>query len=179
MNPISIIEKYYSPNSKAYTILLSHGRSVANKCLEIIKNKPSLNLDVAFVEEAAILHDIGMYMTNAPIIDCHGKYPYISHGYLGAILLNAEGYLKHALVAERHTGTGISLEQIKLQELPLPQKDMLPISLEEQLICFADKFFSKTKLDKEKSIEQVQMSLRKISDKSVQQFDSWCNFFLI
>jgi len=55
---------------------------------------------------------------------------------------------------------------------------MLPVSLEEQIICFADKFFSKTKLDNEKSLEKARKSIEKHGEEGLERFDKWCNMFL-
>ena len=65
--------------------------------------------------------------------------------------MRSEGYPRHALVCERHTGAGLSLEDIIAQNLPVPHRDMLPVSMEEQVVCFADKFYSKTHLEREKA----------------------------
>ena len=178
MNPIDIIKKYYPSSSEAYHILVTHSRSVADKALEIARKHPELNLDLTFIEEAAMLHDIGIFLCNAPEIDCHGDAEYICHGYLGADLLRAEGYPRHALVSERHTGTGLSLEMIIERNLPVPHRDMQPESMEEQLICFADKFYSKTKLEKEKSVEKVRKGLVRFGDETLLRFDNWCKLFL-
>lgn len=178
MNPLTLISRYYPVGSKAYAILVDHSRSVADKALEIARLHPEMNLDLAFIEEAALLHDIGIFQCDAPEIGCFGSAPYICHGYLGAGLMREAGYPRHALVCERHTGTGISLEMIDTQHLPLPRQDMRPISPEEQLICFADKFFSKTKLGKEKPVEKVKQSLSKYGEETVTRFESWCKLFL-
>jgi uncharacterized protein len=85
---------------------------------------------------------------------------------------------RHALVCERHTGTGLTLQQIVEQGLPLPRRDMQPVSMEEQIICFADKFFSKTHLDAEKSVEQARRSLEKFGVEGLAKFDKWCEMFL-
>ena len=92
--------------------------------------------------------------------------------------MREEGFPRHALVCERHTGTGISLKMIEEQNLPLPHRDMQPVSLEEQIICFADKFFSKTNLGKEKEIDKVHKSLAKYGEETVSRFDEWCKRFL-
>ena len=113
MEPFAIIQKYYAQDSDAYRILTTHSRSVADKALAIARRHPELNLDLTFIEEAALLHDIGIFRCDAPDIDCHGDAPYICHGYLGAELMRAEGYPRHALVCERHTGTGLSLKMIE------------------------------------------------------------------
>ncbi len=178
MDPIKIIEKYYPVESDAYRILVDHSRSVADKALAIARMHPEMHLDLAFIEEAAMLHDIGIFRCNAPSIDCHGEADYICHGYLGAELMRSEGYPQHALVCERHTGTGLSMEMIELMKWPIPHRDMLPISLEEQLICFADKFYSKTKLGKEKSIDKIRISLSRYGSDTAARFSAWCKLFL-
>ena len=69
--------------------------------------------------------------------------------------MRGEGYPRHALVCERHTGAGLSLEGIIAQDLPVPHREMVPVSLEEQVICFADKFLFKNSFwKKEKSVEK-------------------------
>lgn len=178
MNPIDIIKKYYEESSSLYNILINHSSDVTRKALEIAKRHPELNIDVQFVREAGMLHDIGIFMTKAPSIDCYGQYPYLAHGYLGSELLQKEGLPKHALVCERHTGTGLTLEEIIAQDLPLPHRDMTPVSIEEQVICFADCFFSKTALGEEKGIDIIKNKLAKFGDRSVAQFTKWCGLFL-
>jgi len=178
MNPIEIIQKYYPVESEAYKIVIKHSRSVADKAMLIGRAHPEWQLDMQFVEEAAMLHDIGAFLCYAPEIDCHGKAHYICHGYLGADLLRQEGYPLHALVCERHTGTGLTLEMIRQQNLPVPHRDMCPQSMEEQLICFADLFYSKTKPDEEKPIEQIRKSMEKYGEASVLRFDNWRKLFL-
>ena len=119
-----------------------------------------------------------MFLTDAPGIHCQGTHPYICHGYLGSELLQKEGYPRHALVCERHTGAGLSLKSILERELPVPHREMLPVSLEEQVICFADKFFSKTRLDEEKSLERALKSLAKLGEEGLIRFNGWCERFL-
>lgn len=178
MNPLDIISKYYPAESDAYRILVTHSRSVADKAVALARLHPEMELDIPFIEEAAMLHDIGIFLCNAPEIDCHGTAVYICHGYLGADLMRKEGFPRHALVCERHTGTGITLQMIEERRLPVPRREMLPVSLEEQLICFADKFYSKTKLDKEKPVDKVKQSLAKYGEDTVIRFDNWCKLFL-
>jgi uncharacterized protein len=177
MNPLEIINKYCKEEELRH-ILLVHSRAVADKALAIARNHPELQADEQFIEEAALLHDIGIVRVNAPAIACVGEEPYICHGILGAEILRAEGLERHALVCERHTGTGLTLQQIIAQQLPLPHRDMQPVSIEEQIICFADKFFSKTRLESEKSVEQARRSLEKFGEEGLVKFDAWCTCFL-
>lgn len=178
MNPYEIIDKYYPENTQQRQILLIHSLSVAGKAMKILDAHHELRLNRSFVKEAAMLHDIGIFLTDAPTIQCFGSNPYIAHGYLGAEILRSEGFPQHALVCERHTGAGLTLQEIIDKQLPIPQRDMLPVTLEEQLICFADKFFSKTHLDEEKSVEKARESIAKYGEEGLIRFDRWCSLFL-
>lgn len=178
MNALALIDKYYPEENELKHILLTHSRSVADKALALARLHPELNLDLQFIEEAALLHDIGIFLTDADGIHCYGSHPYICHGYLGADLVREEGYPRHALVCERHTGAGLSLKAIEERKLPIPHREMVPVSLEEQLICFADKFYSKTKLDKEKSLEKARKSIERHGEEGLKRFDNWCRLFL-
>lgn len=178
MNSIEIIDKYYPQDNELKNILLVHSRSVARKALQMLDKHPELQLDRDFVESAALLHDIGIFQTNAPGIYCSGTHPYICHGYLGADLLREEGLPRHALVCERHTGAGIELKNIIEQQLPIPHREMVPLSMEEQLICFADKFFSKTHLDREKTVDGARKSITKYGEEGLMRFNRWCELFL-
>ena len=178
MNPYDIIEKYYTAGSDLYNILVKHSEAVRNKALALARRHPELELDLEFIGEAAMLHDIGILETDAPGIKCFGSHRYIEHGYLGAEMMRKEGYPRHALVCERHTGTGITKEQIIANEWQLPHRDFLPETLEEKLICFADKFYSKTKhLETARTLEQVVESMLKISPQSAEKIKEWAAIF--
>lgn len=177
IDPLVIIEKYYEKGSDAYNILVNHSELVKKKALEIASKHPEMHLDKQFIAEAAMLHDIGIFMCYAPRIHCLGPHKYIEHGYLGAKILRAEGLYKHALVCERHTGIGISLEMILKNELPLPHRDLLPITYEEQVICYADKFYSKTNLDEKFSLQRIRTYLKRYGDAEVMRFNAWNELF--
>lgn len=165
-----IIHKYYSNNPELLQILLKHSKAVADKALAIAEAHPELRLDSQFIMEAAMVHDIGIIKTDAPDIQCFGTEPYIRHGVLGAEMLRAEGYPRHARVCERHTGAGLSLKEIEEQRLPLPHEDLLPETLEEKVICYADKFFSKTKLEREKTLAEAERSVAKHGEEGLKRF---------
>ena len=177
MQPLDIIRKYYKPDTALYDTLVCHSTAVRDKALTLAARHPELHIDTAFVAEAAMLHDIGIFETNAPNIFCRGTHAYIEHGYLGAELLRREQLPRHALVCERHTGTGLTIEQSVKRQLPVPQRDMRPVSIEEQLICYADKFFSKSHLDIEIPPASVRAKLAKFGKDSVRQFDAWQRLF--
>ena len=179
MNLVKIIEKYYNPESTAYHFLIQHSRMVTEKALRIAERVEHLKPDLHFIEEASMLHDIGIFLTNEPKIGCHGDKKYICHGYLGREILEKEGLPKHALVCERHVGVGLTVKDIEEKHLPVPKRDMIPVSIEEQIICFADKFFSKDSdfLLKEKPLERVRNSIAKFGEEKLRKFDDWLKVF--
>ena len=179
MDPHDLINKYYESNPAAGRLLKEHSRLVANKAVQIAKRIPHLEPDLAFVEEAALLHDIGIIFTAAPALGCFGDQPYVCHGVLGHMLLEEEGLMRHALVCERHVGVGITFEDIRRQRLPLPERDMLPLSIEEQIIGYADKFYSKngTGAEKEKTIAIILDNLAPFGEDKVQRFKKWVAMF--
>ena len=179
VDAIKIIEKYYGPESKAYHFLLHHSRMVTEKALKIAKKVKHLNPDLKFIEEAAMLHDIGIFLTNEPKIGCYGDKPYVCHGYLGRQILEKEWLPRHALVCERHVGVGLSMKDIEEQNLPVPKRDMVPVTIEEQIICFSDKFFSKDYefLLQEKPLERVRKVIARFGEEKLRQFDEWLKIF--
>lgn len=161
---------HYHDNPELRRIVTIHSEQVAKKALEICRRK-NLPLNHHDVYLAAMLHDIGVVKCNAPSIHARGSLPYICHGVEGKKILEKAGLYKYAKVCERHTGAGLSVEDIQNRRLPLPPHDMIPHSLLEKLICYSDKFFSKSKdLKKEKSLEEVIEQMKKFGDSSYQRF---------
>ena len=75
MNPYEIIDKYYPENTEQRQILVIHSLSVSGKAMKILDAHPELRLNRSFVKEAALLHDIGIFQTDAPAIQCFGENP--------------------------------------------------------------------------------------------------------
>lgn len=173
MNPLDIIYKYYPADDPLRRLLLKHSRQVADKALAVCERHPDLHLDRQLVYEGAMLHDVGIFLTDAPGIFCHGSEPYLLHGRLGAELMRKEGREDLARICERHTGTGLTAEDIRRQGLPLPLEDFRPETEAEKVICYADKFFSKSHPDAEKTAAQVVKSLAKFGPKSPAIFQAW------
>ena len=173
MNPLDIIYKYYPADDALRRLLLKHSRQVAEKALAVCERHPELHLDRQLVYEGAMLHDVGIFLTNAPGIFCHGSEPYLLHGRLGAELMRKEGREDLARICERHTGTGLTAEDIRRQGLPLPLEDFRPETEAEKVICYADKFFSKSHPDAEKTAAQVVKSLAKFGPESPVIFQAW------
>ncbi len=172
-----IIDHYYplGDNDALRNILLVHSRSVAQLAVDICKAHPELHCDEDFVFAAAMLHDIGIVRCDAAGIHCYGTEHYLRHGVIGAQMLLEYSQELHdyARVCARHTGTGLTAKAIREQGLPLPEQDLRPETIEEQVICYADKFFSKTKLDRQKTFEQALHSLERFGKDGLQVFRHW------
>lgn len=152
----AIITRFYPVGNVTRNLLLRHGELVGRKAIEILDRSPWIDADREFVVQAAVLHDIGIGRTRCPELGCTGTLPYVCHGVEGRAILDRLGLGRHGLVCERHVGVGISADQAVRRKLPLPARDMIPLSVEERLICYADKFFSKTDDGRhEKTINEI------------------------
>jgi len=178
MNAAALLEKYF-PDPYSFGIILGHSRKVAAKALQVAHNLEGNEIDLNFLEEAALLHDIGVCRIAAPKFGCHGIEPYIRHGIIGREILEKEGFPMHALVCERHIGVGLTTDDVRAQGLPLPERDMAPRSQEERIICFADLFYSKNpeKLGHEKTIDTVRRNLANFGEHKVRIFNGWLKDF--
>ncbi len=172
-DPLALTARYYDPGTPLYATLVQHGMQVRARALEIAHRLSHLQPDLTFIAEAAMLHDIGIFMTHSPKLGCHGAYPYVCHGTLGKTLLEHAGLAKHAAVCERHVGVGFTAAEIAHHKLPLPHRDMLPVTLEEKIICIADKFFSKSNPQTEKSPHEVLESLTPFGPDKMVRFIDW------
>ena len=182
MNPIDILSQYYKPGSKTFDILIAHGKLVAQKALAAAERVSHLKPDLEYIKNAAMLHDVGILETDSPELGCKGRHPYVCHGILGRKMLESCGVPDYGLICERHIGVGISAEDVRQQNLPLPIRDMLPLSIEEQIICYADKFFSKNgngQKASEKSVAQIINGLQRHGPDKVKQFQRWVKMFEI
>lgn len=152
-------------------LLITHSVQVAQKALAIA-HAHALPLADGDIVAAAMLHDIGIVATDAPGIHCHGSEPYLRHGVIGAAMLRKAGAPEWlARVAERHTGAGITAKDIVEHNLPLPPGDYLPETLLERLVCYADKFYSKSRPEKEKTLAQARASVARFGADSAARFD--------
>jgi uncharacterized protein len=59
MKPLELLAEYYDSNSKAFKILVEHGKQVARKALAAAQRVPEFKPDLEFINTAAMLHDIG------------------------------------------------------------------------------------------------------------------------
>ncbi|MFA7169956.1 MAG: HD domain-containing protein [Candidatus Paceibacterota bacterium] len=174
------ILKKYSTSEKVFDVILCHSLKVLAKSIEIVNQKKLYDkVDFDLIISGAILHDIGAfefleekYKGGASANNGVAKPKlknYIQHGIIGAEILRKEGLLKEALIAERHTGSGFTKKEIVANSWDLPQKDFLPISLEEKIICYADKFSSKNP-DKKDTLETIEKEFESYGKEPLRRF---------
>jgi uncharacterized protein len=70
---------------------------------------------------------------------------------------------------------GILAEEVRRNSLPLPVRDMVPETLEERIVCLADKFYSKSEHDltHEKPLEKVRTIIEGYGAHKLRLFDEW------
>lgn len=177
MKTEEIIAHFYEIDTSLCQLLMLHSRKVRDKALAILDmpENRDLCIDRQLVIDGAMLHDIGICRCDAPGIHCNGIAPYIEHGQIGARMIRGlktgqeaeDAYLeKIARICERHTGAG------------LPGFE--PETIEEKLVCLADKFYSKSgDPSKEKPMERVMKSMSKFGEDNVRKFINLCETFRI
>jgi len=169
-----IINKYYQKDSLSYKYYVGHVNAVTQKAFEIAIQKPDIAIDFKLLYMMSMLHDIGICKTHAPDIGCNGDLPYLSHANEGKKILENEGFASIASICEKHVGVGISRQEIIEKNLPLEAKDMFPETIEEKIVCVADKFFSKKqgKLQEEKPLEKVRKKMLNLGTDKLERFDA-------
>lgn len=179
MWPEKLLSRYFM--APVFDTVLEHSRNVAALADEIAGYLNVSDEVRSFIVEASYLHDIGVCQVAAPDLGVFGAHPYIMHGVLGRAILEKEGYPLHALVCERHTGVGLTCDDIVRQSLPLPHRDMCPLSLPEEIICFSDLFYSKKagRLSERKSTAHVRRKLLQFGEEKAAVFDVWLERFNI
>jgi len=100
-------------------------RVKANQIATLVSTKIRCNLKL--VEIGSLLHDIG----RARIHD-------VTHGYVGGQILQIHHYPQSVVkIVERHVLGGFS--NIEATKVGLPNRDFIPQTLEEKIVCVADK----------------------------------------
>lgn len=105
--------------------VLKHCELVSAKAFELAsKIAKHTRIDMELCRVGGLLHDIGRVKSYS-----------IDHGVIGAEMLKDHPIL--ARIAESHIGGGIDKEEA--ERVGLPVKDYAPISIEEKVVCYADK----------------------------------------
>lgn len=139
---IRALHEKHAPTPEAFALVYTHCEIVC-AIAERLLDSSGLALDRALVRAGCLLHDIGVYR----LFDTSGRLDharYVSHGVLGHEILTEEG-LPEPLCrfCSHHTGVGLTRVDIREQGLPVPERDYVAESAEEELVMYADKFHSK------------------------------------
>lgn len=139
---IRALHERHAPTPEALDAVFGHCRIVSEIARQLHASSGT-GADPGLVRAGALLHDVGVYR----LYDAAGQLDqagYIRHGLLGYELLRGEG-LPEAVCrfALRHTGVGITREDVLRQGLPLPPADYVAETPEETLVMYADKFHTK------------------------------------
>lgn len=134
------LHEKYAPTREAFELVHGHCEIVRRMAEQLMPR----TLDADLVRAGALLHDIGVYR----LYDGTGRLDhrsYIRHGILGHEILRAEGLPEQLCrFCSCHTGVGLTADDIRRQQLPLPVADYVAESPEEQLVMYADKFHTKS-----------------------------------
>jgi uncharacterized protein (TIGR00295 family) len=109
--------------------IIDHCKAVANVARKLADrfSEKGIKVDKESVYAAALLHDIGRTRTQT-----------VHHGHIGAEIIREFGAdEKIARIVSRHVGAGITEEEAR--NLGFPPGDYVPETLEEKIVCFADK----------------------------------------
>ncbi len=109
--------------------VVRHCEKVSDLAVKIAETcqQRGFKVDASLVEIGALLHDIGRSKTHS-----------VDHGIIGGDIARSIGLPESVVsVIERHPGGGISREEAR--KLGWPAKNYMPKTLEEKIVCYADK----------------------------------------
>ncbi|GAA0348327.1 HDIG domain-containing protein [Actinoallomurus spadix] len=167
---IRALHERHAPTEAAFELVYTHCEIVCGIAEQLLSGgAPGVDADL--VRAGALLHDIGVYR----LYDDTGRMDeagYIRHGILGHELLRDEGL---SAVLRRfcscHTGVGITRDDVRRQELPLPVADYVAESREEELVMYADKFHTKSDPPAFLSAASYAARLRRFGEDKVARFE--------
>jgi len=131
------------PNPKECLVILKKcgcSEEVIKHCLAVrdvaVRIAKKANADVELVEAGALLHDIGRSIPH--------DTPHVIKG--GKIAKKLDLPEEVVRIIERHIGAGLPAKEAK--KMGLPERDFLPETLEEKIVCHADSLIDNNKKQK-------------------------------
>ncbi len=125
----ALVEKIageYKPEWK--DSILEHAKIVRDTSLflaGLFQTKSTIDLKI--IELGAILHDVGRSRTDRVV----------EHGVKSGEIIREQGFPEPvARIGETHIGVGIA--RTEASSLGLPERDFIPKTLEERIVCYAD-----------------------------------------
>ena len=168
---IRALHEKHAPTAAALDSVYTHCLIVRG-IAEQLHARSGADLDTGLIRAGSLLHDIGVYR----LYDESGQLDhanYIRHGVLGHELLREEGFPEEVCrFASRHTGVGLTREDVLRQGLPLPAADYVAETGEETLVMYADKFHSKTTPPAFLTADAYAASVRRFGEDKVAAFKS-------
>ena len=116
--------------------VIDHCTAVADLAVETAEKLKSkgLKVNVELVEAGALLHDLGRSR-------CHS----VDHAVVGAQIAQSIGLPEPVIrIIKRHVGAGITAKEAKA--LGWPKDTYTPQTIEEKVVCYADKRIDKSKV---------------------------------
>lgn len=133
--------------------VIDHCQAVAALALQIARQLKEKNyqINLPLVEVGALLHDLG-----------RSKSHKVDHSIIGAKLAQEEGLPEEVIsIIKRHVGAGITNEEA--QWLGWPKDNYIPQTLEQKVVCYADKC-----IDSNKQIP-VQVTIQQLQDEKMEE----------
>lgn len=109
--------------------VIRHCIAVTALALEIAAKLQAkgIKINLPLVEAGGLLHDLGRAKTHE-----------VNHGLVGMQMGKALGFPQPLLdIIKRHVGAGITSEEARW--LNWPSDNYIPITIEEKIVCYADK----------------------------------------
>jgi uncharacterized protein (TIGR00295 family) len=121
-----------------YTLpqVINHCLAVTEFALKLTENlrHKELEIDAELVEVGSLLHDIGRSKTHT-----------VDHAVVGGQIAESLGLPESVVnIIKRHVGAGITAAEA--QEFGWPKGNYMPESIEEKIVCYADKRIERGKV---------------------------------
>lgn len=167
---IRSLHERHAPSAEMLDLVHTHCVIVAAIADQLLDATGTPDADRDLVRAGCLLHDIGVYR----LYDAQGRRvhdSYLLHGVLGHELLAAAG-LPEVLnrFCSRHTGVGLTRDDIRTQNLPLPPDDYVAVTTEERLVMYADKFHSKSTPPRFLTADAYALRVRRFGEDKVTAF---------
>jgi uncharacterized protein len=114
------------------TKIITHCQAVASLAIELAEKFKTKNYSVnlELIEAGALLHDLGRSKTHS-----------VNHAVEGMKIAQNEGLPETIIcIIKRHVGAGITTKEA--EQLNWPKDNYIPQTLEEKIVCYADKCIS-------------------------------------
>jgi len=134
--------------------IINHCIAVANYALEIARKlqEKDINLDLQLIEAGALLHDIGRSKTHS-----------VDHAIAGVEVAKNLGLSPSIVnIIKRHVGAGITPDEA--QQLGWSKDNYIPQTLEEKIVCYADK-----RVDNDKGAVPIQTEIKRLQKAGFEQ----------